>query len=346
MARFQDLPVELAVAIMRHADTPQDVSAMIRADPYLLHCFLSNREQVLTPQATKIIEVCGGHLSTAHLLAARLRHTKKDPAFNDARPQHREQIVSPILRSCIRSHNTHHHVSHRASLATICALSTLAIDVGWLTTSYISQVHKQYEFYRDQESVPKVSFKERQRFINAGCLFESYVQAFFHMEQPLFPRDESIRPLLFAPRLCGLESSPQIHAKETFYSIAYYVYDQHCTMMNNINRYLSVATQPISSKDKDNSQELEERQKWRLLNCKQIEVNKYVHYLTSEGLGMLLRLQSMELEDQTRFVLSNCESVLDSRHPNVLMVPGIDLYEIGTLEEHSWNPRVDSKGVF
>lgn len=62
MARFQDLPVELAVAIMRHADTPQDVSAMIRADPYLLHCFLNNREQVLTPQATKIIEVCGGHL--------------------------------------------------------------------------------------------------------------------------------------------------------------------------------------------------------------------------------------------------------------------------------------------
>lgn len=117
-------------------------------------------------------------------------------------------------------------------------------------------------------------------------------------------------------------------------------------MMNNINRYLIVARQPISSKDKDNSQELEERQKWRLLNCKQIEVNKYVHYLTSEGLGMLLRLQSMELEDQTQFVLSNCESVLDSRHPNVLMVPRIDLYEIGTLEEHSWNPRVDSKGVF
>ncbi|KAF4496848.1 hypothetical protein FAGAP_7003 [Fusarium agapanthi] len=347
MAGFHDLPVELAVAIMKYADTPQDTFAMIRADPWLLHCLLDNRKQVMTPYTTKIKKVCGGHVSTAYLLAARLRHAKQDPAFNDTRPQHREQMVSQILQSCIRSHNTHHHVSHRASLATICELSTLAIDVGWLTTSYVFQALKQiFGYYSQPKSWPRASFEERQRFINAACRFEGYVQAFFHMEQPLFPRDESIRRLLFSSRLCGSEPRNRIDDKLRFYSIAYYVYDQNCTMMKNINRHLSASTKAINGKDQDNAQVAEDRQKRRLQNCKQIEVNKCVHYLTSEGLGMLLRLQSMALEDQSRFVLSNFESILDSPHPNVLMVHGIDLYKIGTVEKHRWSPWVDCEDVF
>ncbi|KAG5766758.1 hypothetical protein H9Q72_005186 [Fusarium xylarioides] len=347
MAGFQDLPVELALAIMKYVDNPQDISAMTRADPWLLYCFLDNRKQVMTPHTTKIMDVCGGHLSNAYFLAARLRHAKQDSAFNDTRPQHREQIVSPILQSCISSHDTDHHVCHRASLATICALSSLATEVGWLTTSYIAEAREELFRYRSPEDWPKVTFREFQRFISAACRFESYVQAFFHMEQPLFPRDESIRRLLFAPHLCDLESRDSMYATETFYSIAYYVYDQHCTMMNDIKRHLSVSMKAIiNDGDSDNTQVADERQRRRLRTCAQIEVNKYVHYLTSEGLGMLLHLQSMDLEDQSRFVLSNFESVLDSRHPNVLMVHGIELYRIGTVEKHSWNPWVDCKDVF
>ncbi|KAF5554246.1 hypothetical protein FMEXI_2067 [Fusarium mexicanum] len=347
MAGFQDLPVELGVAIMKYVDTPQDISAMIRADPWLFHCFLDNRKQVITRHTTKGMEVCGGHVSTAYLLAARLRHAKKDPAFNDTRPQHREQIISPILQSCIRSHNTHHHVSHRASLATICELSTLAIDVGWLTTSYIFQAQKQiFGYYLQPADWPGASPEERQRFINAACRFEGYVQAFFHIEQPLFPRDESIRRLLFSPRLCGLEPRNGFDERLRFYSVAYYIYDQHCTMMKNINRHLSASTKAIDGKGQDNAEVADDRQKRRLQNYEQIEVNKYVHYLTSEGLGMLLHLQSMALEDQSQFVLSNFESILDSPHPNVLMVPGIDLYEIGTVKKHRWSPWVDCKDVF
>ncbi|KAF5575620.1 hypothetical protein FPCIR_13038 [Fusarium pseudocircinatum] len=347
MVGFQDLPVELAVAIMKYVDTPQDISAMIHADPWLLHCLLDNRKQVMTPHTIKIIEVCESHVSTAYLLAARLRHIKQDPAFNDTKPQHREQIISPILQSCIRSHNTHHHVSHCASLSTICALSTLAIDVVWLTTSYISQAREELFRYRPSEDWPIVSFTERQKFINAACRFESYVQAFFHMEQPLFPRDESIRRLLFAPRLCDLESRNPFYAMETFYSIVYYIYDQHCTMMNNIKLHLKVRIKAIiDDGDLDDTQGADERQRQRLRTCGQIEVNKHVHYLTSEGLGMLLHLQSMDLDEQSRFVLSNFESVLDSRHPNVLMVHGIELYKIGTVEKHSRNPWLYCENVF
>ncbi|KAF5983232.1 hypothetical protein FCOIX_3319 [Fusarium coicis] len=318
MAGFQDLPVELTVAIMKYVDTPQDIYAMTRADPWLLHCFLDNRKQVVTPHTVKIMEVCGSHVSTAYLLAARLRHTKQDPAFNDTRPQHREQIVSPILRSCISSHNTHHHVCHRASLSTICALSTLAIDVGWLTTSYISQAPEELSRYRHPEYRARVSLTDRQKFINAACRFESYVQAFFHMEQALFPRDESIRQLFFAPRLCDLKSRNLLYARETFYHITNYVYDQHCTMIHNIKLHLSVRMKAIiNDGDPDNTRVADERQRRRLRSSGDVEVNKYVHYLTSEGLGMLLHLQSIDLEGQSRFVLSNFESVVDSRHPTV-----------------------------
>ncbi|KAF5622317.1 hypothetical protein F52700_10580 [Fusarium sp. NRRL 52700] len=347
MAGFQDVPVEVAVEIMKYVDTPHDISAMIRADPWLLHCFLDNRKQVIMTHTTKIMEFCGGQISTAYLLAARLRHTKQDPAFNDARPQHREQMISPILRSCTSGHNTHHHVSHRTSLATICTLSNLANDVGHITTNYIFKACAKLFPHRRPEEWSEVSLSERQRFINAACRFESYVQAFFHKEQPLFPRDESIRRLLYAPRLCDLESRDSIYAMQTLYSIAYCVYDQHCIMMKNVKLHLSVSMKAIiNDGDPDNTQVADERQRGRLRTCSQIEVNKYVHYLTSEGLGILFRLQSMDLEDQSRFVLSNFESVLDSRHTNVLMAHGIDPYRIGTVEIHGWNPWVDCEYAF
>ncbi|KAF4436521.1 hypothetical protein FACUT_6379 [Fusarium acutatum] len=296
MAGFRDLPAELTVAIMKSVYSPQDISAMVHADPWLLHCFLNNRKQLMTPFTAKIIEVSGGHVSTAYLLAARLRHAKQNPGFNDPSPPHREFIVKWILWSCINSHNTHHHVSHRASLATICALSTLAIDVGWLITSYISQA------------------------------------------RPLFPRDLDIRCLLFEPGICGAEDEND--ATRPFYSIAYYIYDQHCTMMKNLMSSLGVNEKClVGGKTQD-------RRKSRLQNCKQIEVNKYVHYLTTQGLGMLLQLQSMELQDQLQFVLWTFESILDSPYTNILMVHGIELYSIGTLEKHSWNPWVHCEDVF
>ncbi|KAK2126563.1 hypothetical protein NOF04DRAFT_1370741 [Fusarium oxysporum II5] len=320
MAVFQNLPVELIVAIMKYVDAPQDLSAMIHADPWLLQCFLNNRKQVMKPRVDNLLEACGGHAPTAYLLAGRLRHAKQDPGFNDHRPHHREQILSPILRSYINWYHTQHPLSqhrlsqrplsHRASLATICALSTLSIDVGWLTTSYISQARAQLlRNLPRSKDLPKVSSREHQRFINTACRFESYVQALFHNGEPLFARGMEIRYLLFSPSLCSEEDEND--PTETFYSIAYYIYDQHCTMMKNV------------------------------MSSLRIEVNKYVHYLTSQGLGTLLQLQSMALHDQVRFVLWSFESILDSPYPNILMVHGIELYKIGTVEKHSWNPWVN-----
>ncbi|EXM26160.1 hypothetical protein RAB80_012721 [Fusarium oxysporum f. sp. vasinfectum] len=322
MARFQDLPVELIVAIMNCVDRPEDIFAMIHADPWILHCFLDNRKQVVEPYLNNLLEVCGGHVSTAYLLAGRLRHAKQDPGFDIHKPHHRERMLSPILRSYISGPDTQRPLSHRASLATICALSTLSIDVGWITTSYISQARAQILRYRRRsEDFPDVSPKEHQMFINAACRFEGYVQAFFYIEEPLFPRDESIRRLLFAPCLHG--SYDFIRANNTFYSIAYYIYDQHCTMMQNIMNSLRVSeTCLVSGRTQD-------RQKRRLQNCKQIEVNKAWRLKISHGL-----------------CYRTFESILDSRYPNVLMVHGIELYKIGTVEKHSWNPWVDSDVVF
>ncbi|KAF5980615.1 hypothetical protein FBULB1_5143 [Fusarium bulbicola] len=340
MAGFRDLPVELAVAIMKYADTTQDIFAMIRADPWLLHCFLGNRKPILTRHTTKITEIYGGRVSTACLLAARLRHAKQDPGFNDPRSEHREKIVSLILWSCINSHNTHHSVSHRASLATICTLSTLAIDFGWLTTSYISQARENIlQYHGCPELWPEISSEERLRFFNAACRFESYVQAFFHGDQPLFSRDLAIRYLLFSPDTYIVEG--ENCAIRTFYSVAYYIYDQHCTMMKNIMSSLTMNETRLLVGGR-----AQDRRKLRLQNCKQIEVNKYVHYLTTRGLGMLLQLQSMALQDQLHFVLWTFESILDSPQPNILLVHGIELYRIGTVEKHSWNPWVHCEDVF
>ncbi|KAI7759118.1 hypothetical protein LZL87_013240 [Fusarium oxysporum] len=339
MAGFQNLPVELIVAIMNHVDTPEDISAMIHADPWILHCFLDNRKQVVEPYLNNLLEVCGGHVSTAYLLAGRLRHAKQDPGFDIQKPHHRERMLSPILRSYINGYDTNRPLSYRASLATICALSTLAIDVGWLTTSYISQARAQlFGYHTRPGDLLEVSSKEYQRFINAACRFESYVQAFFHVGKPLFPRDLNIRYLLFPPYICSTEGGHR--ATRTFYSIAYYIYDQHCTMMQNIMSSLRVSETCLASG------RTQDRRKSRLQNCKQIEVNKYVHYLTSNGLGMLLQLQSMALHDQLRFVLWTFESILDSPYPNILMVHGIELYNIGTVEKHSWNPWVHCEYVF
>ncbi|RGP81161.1 hypothetical protein FLONG3_698 [Fusarium longipes] len=279
MARFQDLPAELGAAIIKQADTPQDVSAMIRADPWLLHCFLSNRKQVMMPQVAKIMEVCGGHVTTGYLLAAQLHHAKQDPVFNDPRSssQHRERIVGPILRPCIHSPYTHRRVSHRASLGTICVLSTLAIDIGWLTTSYTSQVREQLSrYHRRPEELPEISTEMHLRFVNVACRFESYVQAFVHAGYPLFPRCLTLRSLLFSPFICSAEREENV--TRTFYSIAYYIYDQHCTMMKNIMSSLGVNEACLVGG------RTQDRRIFRLQNCKQIEVNKYVHYLTTQGL--------------------------------------------------------------
>ncbi|KAF4338145.1 hypothetical protein FBEOM_7952 [Fusarium beomiforme] len=346
MARLHDLPAELVVATMKYFDTPQDILAVIQADPWALLCFLGNRRQVLEKHLTNLLNAYGGHLSIAVVLAARLRHAKQDPAFNSHKPQHRERILSPIILSHVNRADVRHRLSYQASLATICALLNLAPDVEWMTTSYAAQAWNrmtQHSSYRRNQR--QISDKERQKLINAACRFESYIQAFFHHEEPLFPRDLSIRRLLFAPSLSNVEK--ECKTIQTFYSTVYYIYDQHWSMLNNVASYLRTRQScSICSRAQASTDPQKERQQLRLQNCTQLNMNKYVHYLTSQGLGMFLHLQSMDLEDQLRFVLSTFEDILDNRHPTTLIVHGINLHKIGTIEKHSWNPWVLCENAF
>ena len=70
----------------------------------------------------------------------------------------------------------------------------------------------------------------------------------------------------------------------------------------------------------------------------------FAYILTSQGLGLLYKLQCMDLLAQTEFMLDWFYTVSQSPDSLVLMVNGIDLHRKGTLETHPWQPWEGMEG--
>ena len=139
----------------------------------------------------------------------------------------------------------------------------------------------------------------------------------------LFKRNASIRQL-FLKTLHG-----SFVEEGAFYSITYYVFDQYLTMISNTTTHLS--TKAPSSRDQSKQRSCWERQT-------RVEMLNFAHLLTSQGLGLLYKMQCMDLLAQTEFMLDWFYKVSQSPDPLVLMVNGIDLHRKGTLETHPWQP--------
>lgn len=101
-------------------------------------------------------------------------------------------------------------------------------------------------------------------------------------------------------------------------------------MIGNTTTDLAATITP-SSHDQSKQRSCWERQT-------RVEMLNFAHFLTSQGLGMLYRLQCMDQLAQTEFMLDWFYTVSRSPDPLVLMVNGIGLPRKGTLEARPWQP--------
>ncbi|RMJ17642.1 hypothetical protein CDV36_002680 [Fusarium kuroshium] len=179
--------------------------------------------------------------------------------------------------------------------------------------------------------------------------FESYCQAFFRGEDLLFKGDTDSRQVCFEEEARITEATNIV---ENFYSIVYYVYDQHWSLLGNVIEYLgATATPPPNGIEAIEMRSLKHEAQlkgtnWALRQfhlCRfryrtQLETHKYVHYLLSQGLSTLFELQRMSIEDLTSFTIAAFYRTSLSQHPVVLMMSGIDLHRKGIVGGDGWMP--------
>ncbi|KAM0351767.1 hypothetical protein ACHAPU_002279 [Fusarium lateritium] len=141
------------------------------------------------------------------------------------------------------------------------------------------------------------------------------------------------------------EKQPAIFS---FYSVLCYVHDQHRSMVLDVIQHLDKISQH-SSANKALKMELigvEGAQACLtllILLCRfqsrsQQDMDKYTHYLTSQGLSMLLKLRNMTIEEKTLFVLWSFDAV--SQSPNTLVKKHKGTYTMEPREEGDGFPAL------
>lgn len=145
------------------------------------------------------------------------------------------------------------------------------------------------EFVREPKTdALVVSNSERRWFIQAAIHFETYCRTFFLHEKILFKRNKSVREAFFG------DSNSYDVRKGAFYSITYYIFDQYLTMISTTSANLSILI-PLTG---DQS-----RQRSRWERQTRLEMLNFAHFLTSQGLGLIYKLQCMDISTQTDFML-------------------------------------------
>jgi hypothetical protein len=80
--------------------------------------------------------------------------------------------------------------------------------------------------------------------------------------------------------------------------------------------------------------------KAHLIDRNEVETLKYIHYLASQGLEMLTRLERMDIEELTTFTLSTFRRISTSRHPDVSMTATGRGLPLGARERGGWSQWV------
>ncbi|KAL6400258.1 uncharacterized protein AUP68_15954 [Ilyonectria robusta] len=202
---------------------------------------------------------------------------------------------------------------------------------------------------------PKLFVTERRLFQDALFRYENYCQAFFHNRDFHFEGDNTLRSFLMLQSPCLDVLFPR-NTAERFYSIVHYIYDQHCSIVRNVvNSLGSLAIPPPDQTEAAEATGIKRAARTPLSNdapfqlhiCRfrhrsTLETHNYIHYLTSQGFGMLLALQRMNIHAQRDFTLATFFQVSQSGNPVVLLVDHVDGHRAGIIGCDRWMPWVHS----
>ncbi|KAM5368722.1 hypothetical protein ACJZ2D_009388 [Fusarium nematophilum] len=359
------LPPEILVMIMSLVDSLHDLWSLIQASPDVLSCFNANRQRVLQPYIGSLTTAFGGPVHPSALLAVHLRYIRsRFSCAGNIKPL--QEYIRLVLHIFLPLEEVKTHWPTKIPI--LSALLELALEAEWVISDYSTQAWEKMQdsletrdFRWIVEPFPRktlqLSVAERRSFQDAIFRYESYCQAFFRDQDFLFEGDETLRSMLLSQPPCP----PKLHASTAtarFYSIVSYIYNQHCSIFRNVADSLGALAIPQHGQTEatgtarahlDDARFSDDtriqRQICRLKHRSQLEAHKYVHYLTSQGFGILLALQRMDIEAQRGFTLSTFFQVSQSGSPVVLLVNQVDQYRKGIVGCDRWMPWVDSEGV-
>ncbi|RSL48524.1 hypothetical protein CEP54_012871 [Fusarium duplospermum] len=360
MATILSFPPEIWATIMTLCDSPIDLRNLISASPNASRGFFSNRRAILKSHI-KAIRAKFGSIPAAALVAARLRHGKHKEGRDTLDREEAEKRVRSITIFSLTHSETDTENFLMRRLAHLCALATIITEAEWITSQYAPQAWNIYQNLNRhdlpldsvdpacQSTGIELSLEERLKFYRAVFRFESYCQAFFRGEELLFKGDIDSRRVCFEEE-AGITEDTNI--VENFYSIVYYVYDQHWSLLGNVIEYLGTTAIPApngieaiemrslehEAYFKDRDWVLKQFHLCRFRYRTQLETHKLVHYLLSQGLRTLFALQKMSIDDLTRFTISTFYRISLSNHPVILMINGVGLHRKGIVGGDGWMP--------
>lgn len=345
---------------MKFCDSPIDLNSLVNASPDASRRFFADKRSILKSHI-KAIRATFGSIPAAALLPARLRHARRKEGLDTLAREEAEKKVRSIAIFYLTRSETDTEQFLMNKLGHLYALSTIITEAEWITSQYAPQAWNYYKHMNREDLPPlyvdpaslsngmELSLREKQKFSRAVFRFESYCQAFFRGEEMLFKGDTDSRRVCFEEE-AGIPEDTNI--VNTFYSIIYYVFDQHWSLLGNVIEYLgAAATPPPNGIEAAETDDLEHRPEFKdrdrvlrqLHLCRfryrtQLEMHKLVHYLLSQGLSTLFDLQRMSIEELTSFTLATFYRISLSQHPVILMINGVGLHRKGVVWGDGWMP--------
>ncbi|KAL6925366.1 hypothetical protein FSST1_002640 [Fusarium sambucinum] len=311
MTSLHCLSPEIIIEIMMMLGF-HDLENVIETSPLFLQHFLAHRHQILKVSVNNLNN--SNNLSPMFISALWLRSREPKTPVTKSEVQDAEQTSLRLYR------RQSLELSTSSKLSLLSGAYQLLVEAEWIADSYAPQawaeMQRDAEPYEQLQDFQVMSANEKRRLVEAALHFETYCRMFFVNAKILFKRNESIRQRFFQASSCVKHTA--------FYSIAYYVFDQYLSMM-------SKATATLSALNESN-------QKSRFEQQTRLEMLNFAHCLTSQGIGLLYKLQCMGSIAQTEFMVEWFYEVSQSNDPLVLMVNGIDLHRKGTLETRRWQP--------
>lgn len=366
-APFLTLPPEVLVMIMSFSESLDDLWSLIQASPAVLSCFSANRQRFLQPHIRSLDDYFAGYVPLSALLTVHLRHVRSRwPSGGSI--ENLQHHIKSVMQTLVPLGEVKPRWPTRIPI--ISALLKLVLEADWIISDYSSQawekiLHKFEVEHGHWYPVPlprkplKLLVTERRVFQDVLFRYENYCQAFFHNQDFLFEGDETLRSFLMLQSPCLDVLFPRYTA-EKFYSIVHYIYDQHCSIVRNVvNSLGSLAIPPLDQTEAVEAAGIKRAARTVLGNdalfqlhiCRfrhrsTLETHNYIHYLTSQGFGILLALQRMNIHAQRDFTLARFFQVSQSGNPVVLLVDRVDGHRAGIIGSdrrmpwvHSWyNP--------
>ncbi|KAH6989573.1 hypothetical protein BKA56DRAFT_514037 [Ilyonectria sp. MPI-CAGE-AT-0026] len=316
-APFLTLPPEVLVMIMSFSESLGDLWSLIQASPAVLSCFSANRQRFLQPHIRSLNDSFGGDVPLSALLSVYLRYIRNRwPSGGSI--ENLQYHIKSVLQTLVPLGDVKARWLTRVPI--LSALLELVLEADWIISDYSSQAWEKMQDkfeHQHRQGYPgpflrkplKLCVTERRLFQDALFRYENYCQAFFHNRDFLFEGDETLRSFLMFQSPC-LDIYFERNMAERFYSIVHYIYDQHCSIVRNV----------VNS----------------------LETHNYIHYLTSQGFGMLLALQRMNIHTQRDFTSATFFQVSQSGNPVVLLVDHVDGHRTGIIGGDRWMPCVHS----